>query len=184
MSTTTKRTPATTRIKVVLSISNPLSWAIACRTSLRSRREDFKKHPALEGAGIQVLHGLREPQAEQVERAPPEDPHRLRLFDARAAALNQGAEYDNKQYAGDNSDDRDTVHTDPPFLGLLKERFERIQHDDHCRSEHDQEQRRKNEKDQREDELDGGLGSLLFHLLNALGAQRVGVGAQGLADAG
>src|ERR1700677_796218 len=67
---------------------------------------------------------------------------------------------------------------------LFKQRFERIHHDDDCWSKYDQEQRWKDEKDEWKDELDGGLGSCFFHLLNALGAKRVGVRAQSLADAG
>jgi hypothetical protein len=51
------------------------------------------------------------------QMAPPEDPHRLRLVNARAAALNQNSEHNDKQHAGYDSDNRDTVHTDPPFLG-------------------------------------------------------------------
>jgi hypothetical protein len=39
------------------------------------------------------------------------------LINTRAAALNQNAEHDDKKRASNNSDNRDTVHTDPPFFG-------------------------------------------------------------------
>jgi hypothetical protein len=38
---------------------------------------------------------------------------------ARAAALNQNSKHDDKKGAGYDSDNRDTVHTDPPFLSYL-----------------------------------------------------------------
>jgi len=44
------------------------------------------------------------------------DPHRRRLVHLRAAALNENAENNDEQHAGDNPDNRYLVHTDPPFL--------------------------------------------------------------------
>jgi hypothetical protein len=70
------------------------------------------------GAKAARFHASRGLLAEHLDyEAPPEDPHRLRLLDARAAALNQSTEHDGKQYAGNDPDNVDTFHSDPPFLG-------------------------------------------------------------------
>jgi len=37
------------------------------------------------------------------------------LLDPRAAALNENNHHGNKQYAGNDSNDHDTVHNDSPF---------------------------------------------------------------------
>src|ERR1700678_2209140 len=66
----------------------------------------------------------------------------------------------------------------------VEQRFERIHHDDDCRSQNNQKQRWKDEKDQREDQLDRRLGCLLFHLLNALRSERVRMRTQCFANAG
>jgi hypothetical protein len=38
------------------------------------------------------------------------------LLNLRAATLNQNAKYDEKQHAGNNPNDRRSIHIDPPFL--------------------------------------------------------------------
>jgi hypothetical protein len=61
--------------------------------------------------------GLRGWLAEHMQnKSPPEDLHRRRLVHLGATALNENAEHNDKQYAGDNPDNRYLVHTDPPFL--------------------------------------------------------------------
>jgi len=95
------------------------------------------------------------------------------LLDPCAAALNQNDQHDEKQHAGDNLDNRGTVH----FRLLLsldsKRGSKRIDHQKDRRPKRDQKERGKNEEDKREDQFDGGFGRRFFNHLNALGSQCV-----------
>jgi len=114
----TNKTPATIRINVVLSIAIPLSgkiggsyfpWAVKAPQAPESKRAKFSRSQAVRQAG--GAPGMKGPAGRSAQTA---------LVDARATALHKDAENDDKQHAGDNPDNRDTVHTDPPFLNYLK----------------------------------------------------------------
>ena len=114
-------------------------------------------------------------------------PYRLHLkhalVDPLAAALDQDDQQNDGDDAGYNPDNRYIVHVRSPFL-VAKVLAKVFHDDDGGRAERHKKERWKDEEDEREDQLDGGLGGLLFNLLAALRAERVGVDAQRFGDAG
>jgi len=57
-----------------------------------------------------VVHGRVHPQA------PPALHAEIRLLNPCATPLNQNDQHDDKEHAGNNPDNRGTVHVDSPFI--------------------------------------------------------------------
>ena len=86
-STTTKSTPETTRIIVVVSIEFPLFKGFGSDSLVASRAVDYSAHLT-----------------------------NAELLDLSAAALDQNDQHDNKKHPGCDADDCRCVHSDSPFF--------------------------------------------------------------------
>jgi len=94
------------------------------------------------------------------------------------ATLDQNEEHDHKQCRSDDPNYRYVIHIETPLLCLIEQIvLEILRSRNERRAQSDHENRGKNEEHEREDELDGRLGRLLFGLLAPLHAQRVRIDA-------
>jgi len=108
-STMTKSTPATIRMIVVPSMSNPhfqLQVLLAGLPRGPSGTDAEAASPRGQSSGA-LERGTR------LRRALPARWSATALVNLGAAALDENAEHDDKEHAGDNPDNRGTVHCDP-----------------------------------------------------------------------